>query len=70
METDLDSTFQVWVLSFPVLYFSWNQSNQTLQFQKYLPVRQTILTFSAMYKKTQQWVLNPQAQKYAMLIPT
>jgi len=69
-ENDLDNTFQCQIPSFPVLYFSWTPPNQILQFQKHLPTWKAILTFSKWCKKTQQWVLRPQAQEYMVVIPT
>jgi len=69
-ENDLDNTFQGQIPSFPVLYFSWTPPNQILQFQNRLPARKAISTFSKRCKNTQQWVLHPQAQEYAVVIPT
>jgi hypothetical protein len=69
-ENDLDNTFQGRILSFPVLYFSWTPPNQILQFQERLPAGKSISTFSKRCKQTQQWVLCPQPQEYAVLIPT
>jgi len=70
MESDLDNTFQGRVPSFPVLYFSWTPPNQILQFQERLPAGKMILTFSKRCKKTEQWILRPQPQEYAVVIPT
>ena len=69
-ENDLDNTFQGRILSFPVLYFSWTPPNQILQFQKRLSAGKAILTFLKRCKNTQQWVLRPQVQEYAVVIAT
>jgi len=69
-ESDFDNTFQSRVPSFPVLYFTWTLLNQILQFQERLPAEKTIPTFSLRCKKTEQWILYPQAQEYAVVIPT
>jgi hypothetical protein len=69
-ENDLDNTFQGRLPSFPVLYFSWNPPNQILRCQKRLPAGKAISTFSKRCKKTQQWVVRPQAQEYVVVIPT
>jgi len=69
-ENNLDNTFQGRISSFPLLYFSWTPPNQILQFQEPLPAGKAILTFSKRCKMTQQWVLCPQAQEYAVVIPT
>jgi len=69
-ESDLDKTFQALVSSFPVLYFSWTILNEILQLQKYLSTRKMESTVSKMWKKTQQRILHPQAQDYAVVIPT
>jgi len=69
-DSDLDNTIQGQVPSFPVLYFSWTPPNQILQFQGPLPAGKTILTFPTRSKKTQQWILCPQRQEYAVVIPT
>jgi len=55
--------------SFPVLYFSWTPPNRILQLQEHLPAGNAISTFSKMCKKSQQWVLCPQAEEYAVVIP-
>jgi len=60
-ESDLDNTFPGHVPSFPVLYFSWISPNQILQFQERLPAGKMILTFPQWFKKTEQWILHPQA---------
>jgi len=70
MDCDLDNTFQGQVPSFPVLYFSWTPPNQILQFQEILLARKSISTFSNRCKNTQQWILCPQPQEYAVVIPT
>jgi hypothetical protein len=69
-ENDLDITLQTQVSSFPVLNFSWTPLNQIHQFQERLPATKAISTFSKRCKKTEQWVLRPQAQEYAVVIPT
>jgi hypothetical protein len=69
-ERDLDNTFQGQIPSFAVIYFSWTTPNQILQFQERLPAGNAISTFSNRCKKTQQWVLRPQAQEYGVVIPT
>jgi len=69
-ESDLDNTFQRRVPSFPVLYFSWTPPNQILQFQERLPPRKMISTFSKRCRKTQQWILHPQVEEYAVVVPT
>jgi len=68
--SDLDNTVQGRVPSIPVLYSSWTPPNQILQFQELLPTGKTILTFSKRCKKTQQCILRPQVQEYAVVIPT
>jgi len=68
-ESDLDNTFQGRVPSFPVLYFSWTPPNQILQFQECLPAGKPIPTFSKRCKMTKQWILRPQPQEYAVVIP-
>jgi len=69
-ENDLVNTIQGPVPSFPVLYFGWTPPNQILQFQKRLPAGKALSTFSNRCETTQQWVLHPQAQEYAVVIPT
>jgi len=69
-ENDLDHTFQGRIPCFAVLYFSWTPSDHILQFQERLPAGNATSTFSKRCKKTQQWVLGPQAQEYAVVIPT
>jgi len=69
-ESDLDNTFQGQVPLFPVLYFTWTPPNQILQFLEPLPTAKAISTFSTRCKKTQQWILRPQVQEYAVVIPT
>jgi len=68
-ENDLNNTFQGQIPSFPVLYISWTPLNQIVQFQKGLPYRKAISTFSKRCKKTQQWVLCQQVQEYVVVIP-
>ena len=69
-ENDLDNTFQGRINCFPVLYLSWTPPNEILYFQERLPAGKAISTFSKRWKITQQWVLHPQAQEYAVVIPT
>ena len=69
-EDDLDNTFQGRIPSFPVLYFSWTPPYQIIQCQERLPAGKAISMFSKRCSKTQQWVLCPQAQEYAAVIPT
>jgi len=69
-ENYLDNTFQWRIPSFPVLYLSWTPPNHILEFQERLPARKAILTFSKRCKMTQEWVLCPEAQEYAAVIPT
>jgi len=69
-ESDLDNTFQGRVPSYSVFYFSWIQLHQILQFQERLPAGKLISTFSKRRKKTRQWILRPQPQEYAVVIPT
>jgi len=69
-ENDLDHTFQGRIPCFPVLYFSWTPPNQILQFEVRLPAGTAISTFSKGCKITPQWVLRPQRQEYAVVIPT
>ena len=68
--SDLDNTFEDRVPSVRVLYISWAPPNQILQFQDRLPTGKLICTFSGRCKKTQQWILRPQPQEYAVVIPT
>jgi hypothetical protein len=68
-QNDLDNNFQVRVPSFSVSYFSWTPPNPILQFQECLPAGKALLTFSERCQTTQQWVLCPQAQEYAVMIP-
>jgi len=70
MDCDLDNTFHGGVPSFPVWYFSWTPRNQILQFQEHLPAEKSISTFCKRCKKTQQSILHPQPQEYAVVIPT
>jgi len=69
-DSDLDNTFQSRVPSFPVFYFSWTPPIQILHFQEGLPAGKSKSTFSKRCKKTQQWILCPQPQEYAVVIPT
>jgi hypothetical protein len=69
-ENDLDNTVQGLISSFPVSYFSWTPLNQILQFQKRFPASNAISMFSKRCSTTAQWVLRPQAQEYALVIPT
>ena len=70
IDSELDNTFQGRVPSFPVLYSSWIRPNHIFQFLARLPAGKTLLTLSQRCKKTQQWILRPQAQEYAVVIPT
>jgi len=67
-ENDLDNTFEGWISFFPILYFCWTPLNQILQFQEHLPAGKSISTFSKRCKQTQQWVLHPQPQDYAVVM--
>jgi len=69
-DSDLDNTFQCQVPSFPVVYFSWTAPNQILQIQERLPAGHSISTFSKRCKMTEQWILCPQPQEYAVVFPT
>jgi len=69
-ESDLDNTFQGHVPYSPVLYFCWTPPNQILLFQERLPAGKTIPIFFKRCKKTEQWILCPQAQEYAVVIST
>jgi len=69
-ENDLDNTFQGRVPSFPILYFSWTPPNPILHLQEHLPAGKALSTISKRCQTTQQWVLRPQAQEYAVVIPT
>jgi len=69
-ENDLDNTFQGRIPSFAVLSFSRTPPNQILQFQEHQPSGKAISKFSKRCKKTQQWVLCPQAREYMVVIPT
>jgi hypothetical protein len=68
-DSDLDTTFQGRVPSSPVLYFSWTPPNQILQFQEHLHAGKAISTFSKRCRNTEQWILRPQVQQYAVVIP-
>jgi hypothetical protein len=69
-ENDLDNTFKGQIPFFPVIYFNSTPPNQILQFQKRLPAGKALSTISKMCQKTQQWVLHPQVQEYAVGILT
>jgi hypothetical protein len=69
-ENDLNNTFQGRMPCFVVFYFSCTPPNQILQLQERLPAGKAISIFSKRCKITQQWVLCPQAQEYAVVIPT
>jgi len=69
-ENDLHNTLQGRIPAIPEFYFSWTPPNQILQLQERLPAGNAIFTFSKRFKKTQQWVICPQAQEYAVVIPT
>jgi len=68
--SDLDHTFEGCVPSFPAVFCSWTPPNQILRFQLCLPAGKTISTILKWCKKTQQSILRPQAQEYAVVIPT
>ena len=68
--SDLDNTFQCHVPLVPVIYFSLIPPNQILQYQEHLPTGNAILTIFKRCKKTQQWILRPHPQEYAVVIPT
>jgi len=69
MESDLDNTFQGSFPKFLALYFSWTSQNQILPFQECLPGGKMISTISKRWKKTQQWIVRPQAQECVAVIP-
>jgi hypothetical protein len=69
-KNDLHNTFQGRNPSFPILYFSWTQPNQFLQFQECLPAGKALSTSSKRCQKTQHWVIHPQAQEYGVVIAT
>jgi len=69
-ENDLDNTFLGQIPSVPVLYFSWTPPNQIIHFQGRLPAGKALSTFAKRCMNTPQWVLRPQAQEYAAVIPT
>jgi hypothetical protein len=69
-KNDPDNTFQGRIPSFPALNFSWTPPYQMLQFQERMAAGKAISTFSKSCKKTEQWVLHPQVQQYAVMIPT
>jgi hypothetical protein len=48
----------------------WVQYMQSEEFQHCLPAGKALSTFSKRCKITQQWVLHPQPQEYAVVIPT
>jgi hypothetical protein len=50
--------------------FSWTPPNQILQCVEHLPAGNTISTLSKRCKKTEQWILHPQVQEYAVVIAT
>jgi len=66
-ENDLDNTVQGQVPSSPVLYSHWTPRNHILQFQEPLPAGKALSTFANKCKKTQHWVIHPQAQEYAVV---
>jgi hypothetical protein len=70
LDSNLGNTFQGHVPSFPVLYFSQIPLNQILQFLESLPTRKSLSTFSKSCKNTQQWIVHPHAQEFAVVIPT
>jgi len=70
MESDPNNTFQGHVPSYAVLFFNWTKAYQMLQFKECLPAGKTISTCSNRSKMTQHWIIGPQAQDYAVVIPT
>jgi len=68
-ENYLYNTFQGRIPSFPVLYISWTPPNQIHQVQDRMPAGKAISILCERCKKTQQWVLRPQAQEYAVVAP-
>jgi len=54
----------------PDLLLTLTPPNQILQFQVCLPTRKSRPTFSKRRKNTQQWILRPQPQEYAVVVPT
>jgi hypothetical protein len=69
-QNDLDKTFQGRIPSLLVLYFTWTPPNQIVKFHKRLPARRALSTFSKRCQKRQRWVIRPQAEEYAVVIPT
>jgi len=69
-DNHFDDTFQGQVLSFPVLYFSWNQLNQIEQFEDCLPTGKMKLIFSKRSMYTEQLVLYPPVGECVVVIPT
>jgi hypothetical protein len=69
-ENDLGYTFQRQIPSCLILYFSWSQPNQILEFLECVPSGKAISTISTRFKKTEQWALPSQVQEYAVVIPT
>jgi len=69
-ENYLDNTFEGRIFTFPWIYFNSTPLNQIIQYDEPLPPRKAISTASRRCKKTQQWVLCPQAQEYDVMIPT
>ena len=69
-DSDLNDTFHGHFPSLRVSYLSRTPPNQILQFQQRLPTGRTISTLSERFKNTQQWILFPEAQAYAVAIRT
>jgi len=65
-DSNLDSTFRGYVISFPVLHFCWTPVSQSMQGLESVPAGKTISTISKRYKKTQQQTSRPQAQQDAV----
>jgi hypothetical protein len=69
-ESDPDNTYQDSVPSFLSFYISWTQPNQILHFKKRLPTRKPLSNFPNQCNMTKEWILNPQAQEYGVVIWT
>ena len=70
MDSDLDKPFHGRFPPFTVFYLSRTPPNQIRQGRELLPAGKTISTFSKWFKKSQQWILCPHVQEYALGIPT
>jgi hypothetical protein len=69
-ENDLDNSFQARIPSSHLLFLNWTPPNYILQFQERLHAGKPISTISKWCKNTQRWVLRPEAQEDAVMIPT